>query len=913
MMKPKQTIGRRSFLKQAAGVVGAAARIGALPAPAQSAELPKASASDTTRKGVETRQISFPRVFSGRQIKQIAFPLGGVAAGSLSLGGRGQLRDWEIFNRPNKGYSPSYGFPALWVQSGSAEPIARVLEARILPPYSGESGLGSANAPGLSRIANAEFIGAYPLALIRFRDSKLPVQIELEAFSPFIPHDPDDSGLPVAIMRYRIRNPRPTAAKIALAFSIENPVTASLGKDVQSRNGARVNEYRASRFVEGLVMSNPALDPADPMQGTFVLSALRDSDAHFTHWKGWPRSPWWNAPMFFWDAFSRDGALLQEPAEPGPVGALCVRKSIDAGHSASFTFVLTWHFPYRTPEWCGWQAPEGEGGTVIGNYYCTRFRDAWEVAEYTAANLDRLESRTRAFARVFAESTLPAAVKDAASANLSTLATPVCFRTADGEFHAFEGASDHIGCCFGNCTHVWNYETATAYLFPMFARSLRKSAFGYSMDELGGMRFRQLLPDGKERYDLTAADGQMGQIIHAYLDWKLSGDSGWLRDMWPRIKKAISFPWVQYGWDPDGTGVLTGVQHNTYDVEFFGPNPLCGIYYLGALRACEEMARTMGENDSTTSYRALFDKGRNWIDTNLFQGEYYIQQVRGYPVDQIAPHLCSGMSNDSSEHPQYQVGPGCLADQLIGQYLAYIAGLGPLVSPEHVRTTMESIYRYNYKPTLVDYNSVQRTYALNDEAALTVCDYGKATRPHIPFPYYAEAWTSHEYLVASLMFHVGMISEGIEMVTNARARFDGAKRNPWDEEECGHHYARAMSSWSTVVALCGFHYAGDRAAVSALPLIGDDNFRGFWATGTGWGSFSLLRSGGRIRLVIDILAGTLPCRSCTVKGTGANAKARLASAAYSPRVEEADGRVTLHFAELLKIEEGTQLEIEVGA
>jgi hypothetical protein len=169
------------------------------------------------------------------------------------------------------------------------------------------------------------------------------------------------------------------------------------------------------------------------------------------------------------------------------------------------------------------------GGTRIGNYYATRLDDAWAAADYTAQHLDSLERRTRLFADAFRESTLPAAVKEAASANLSTLATTTCFRTADGEFHGFEGVDDTRGGCFGNCTHVWNYETATAFLFPSFARSLRKAAFGYSMDDAGAMRFRQMLPDGFDRFGWAAADGQMGQILHAYLDWKLTGDDAWLR------------------------------------------------------------------------------------------------------------------------------------------------------------------------------------------------------------------------------------------------------------------------------------------------------------------------------------------------------------------------------------------------
>lgn len=912
-MNQKNRFGRRDFLKRAAGTLGAATQVSAWPTLAESGPPSSEEAVIATKKRNDSREIEFPRIFTGRQLKEIAFPLGGVTAGSLSLGGRGQLRDWEIFNRPNKGYSPAYAFPSIRIQTENAKPITRVLEARILPPYDGQDGLGYSNVPGLSRIAAAEFRGAYPFAQIRFKDDSLTVGIELEAFSPFIPHDPDDSGLPVTILRYKVHNPTSSSAKVSIAFSIDNPVKPpqevgrSLGSD------GRVNKHRAFASLEGLEMSNAALKPSDPINGTFALAALRDSGARITYWSGWPKSRWWTAPMRFWDALSRDGALLDEPAQPGSVGALCLQNSIPPSGTVSFTFVLAWHFPNRTPDWCGWKAPEGEGEAIIGNFYCTRFESAWGAAQYAADNLARLESRTRAFAEAFAASTLPGAIKDAASANLSTLATPVCFRTADGEFHGFEGANDHLGCCFGNCTHVWNYETATAYLFPSFARSLRKAAFGYSMDDEGGMHFRQMLPDGKERYDVIAADGQMGQIIHAYIDWKLSGDSLWLGQMWPRIKRAIEFAWIQYGWDPERAGILTGVQHNTYDVEFFGPNPFCGIYYLGALRACEEMADAVGQSALAQNYHALFEKGSRWIDANLFRSEFYIQQVRGYPADQIAPHLLSGMGTENTQDPQYQVGSGCLADQLIGQYLAFVGGLGYLTAPDHIRRTMESVYQYNYKPTLVNHDCVQRTYALNDEAAVLICDYGKAERPIVPFPYYAEAWTGQEYLVAALMFYAGMIDQGIEVVSSLRARYDGLKRNPWDEEECGHHYARAMSSWSTLVALSGFHYSGDSAVVTALPLLKVKDFRSFWATGTGWGSFSLERGSGGASFAIKVLAGVLPCGACTLPGPGIWARARLDSVDIQPTIRQSDGHITLQFPALFHIREGTQLAIEVKA
>ncbi len=839
------TTKRRTFLQQVAAA-GAAAQT-------------RTPGSREKQPSVALPDLPFPRSFTGRQLSEIAFPLGGVCAGSISLGGRGQLRDWEIFNRPDKGNSPSYAFPAIWAQAAGGAAVARVLESRIAPPYEGQTGLGWRNAPGLMRLESATFTGEFPLARVDFAEPTLPVRVSLEAFSPFVPHEPDDSGLPVAVLRYRVTNPGRAAAKVSIAWSIDSPVGPIGPAGRAPRGDTRVNEHRASPHLEGLYMSDPDLPASAPLKGSFVLAALDPGDARVTWLRGWPRGAWWNSPMLFWDDFSADGELGPEPAERNATAALCLGRTLAPGAHADYTFLLAWHFPNRTPRRCGWTAPKGEEDTLIGNWYTTRFPDAWAAAEYAAGHLPALEKKTRRFVAALRESTIPGAVKDAASANLSTLVTQVCFRTADGEFHGFEGANDQGGCCHGSCTHVWNYETTTSHLFPTFARSLRGTSFLYDLDDAGALHFRESLPHRKPLLGFAAADGQMGQIIHAYIDWRLSGDSAWLRGLWPEIKKALEFAWTPGGWDANRDGVMEGVQHNTYDVEFYGPNPLCGLLYLGALRAAEEMARAAGDETSAAEYRRIFESGKSWVDANLFNGEYYVQQVRGVAKEDIAPALRGPMGSEDTVHPQYQVGRGCLADQLIGQYLADVAGLGPLVEPAHIRKTLESIYRYNYRHTLVNHECVERTYVLNGEAALLVCDYGKAERPHIPFPYYQEAWTGIEYLVASHMLFAGMTREGLELCRSVRLRFDGEKRNPWDEPECGHHYARAMSAWSGVLALSGFRYHG---AEQAIEIKAPAGHRCFWATGTGWGTFHVTRTGAAIR----VEHGSLAVRQCTVNG-----------------------------------------------
>jgi non-lysosomal glucosylceramidase len=402
-------------------------------------------------------------------------------------------------------------------------------------------------------------------------------------------------------------------------------------------------------------MSNPELPANDRSKAASCSPRSIPPSAKLTYLRGWERSRWWNSPMFFWDDFSADGELGPESKDPGPGGRALLGRTIAPGADADYTFLLAWHFPNRTPRRCGWSAAPGDEDTSSATTTPRASPTPGQPPNTPPESCPRWKRRRAASPPPCASPPFPPAIKDAAMSNLSTLVTPVCFRTADGEFHGFEGANDHNRLLPRKLRARLELRDRHRPHFPTLARSLRGSAFGYQ--KTTGRHPFPRTPSAPWRgaFGYAAADGQMGQIMHAYLDWRLSGDTAWLREMWPRIKKAIEFAWIPGGWDANKDGVLEGVQHNTYDVEFYGPNPQCGIFYLGALRAGEEMARAVGDTASAAEYRALFERGSQWIDANLFNGEFYIQKIRGIAKDKIAP--APGRRHGLGQHRKARV-PG---------------------------------------------------------------------------------------------------------------------------------------------------------------------------------------------------------------------------------------------------------------
>jgi hypothetical protein len=336
--------------------------------------------------------------------------------------------------------------------------------------------------------------------------------------------------------------------------------------------------------------------------------------------------------------------------------------------------------------------------------------------------------------------------------------------------------------------------------------------------------------------------------------------------------------------------------------------------YLGALQAAERMARAVDDSAREDRYARLARQGRQWIDEHLFNGEYYEQQIDPdawkHAEHDVSPPRAEVPGMAPGE-PKYQYGSGCLSDQLLAQTNAHVAGLGYLLDPANVRAALDSIMRYNFKADLHDHTCCQRVYALQDEAALLGCTWPRGGRPALPFPYCDESgWTGIEYHVAAHMFYEGKVQQGVKIVEAACHRYDGRRRNPYNEYECGSYYARSMASHGMLLALSGFQYDATEGLLGFSPRVDDGDFHTFWSAQRAWGGYShgSNNAGTRETRLLHVLYGTLTLQRFAVDICEQSAAVKLnEQPVRNCRTE--DGAVV--FGSPLELKAGDELEIVV--
>ncbi|MDO4332207.1 MAG: GH116 family glycosyl-hydrolase [Eubacteriales bacterium] len=786
-----------------------------------------------------------------RTAKACDFLLGGIGTGNISVGARGELRSWQIFNQPAVENINPYTFFAIRTQEKDGRVVGKVLESEYTPPFDKPQGFLRCETAGWPRLLGSTMSAKYPFVSVDFCDKDLPVTVTMEAYTPFIPLNALESGVPGAYIRYKVKNPGTEAVKVSVAASLNNAVgfTGYDMFDIMTFQGERVNEKRKSEDSAGVFMMGQNVPENSLSSGSMAIAAL-DPEADVRPY--WLLGQWTDGAEDFWEDFISDGGLEESSYVESAgckmaelfdftylhfffkVGSVCSKKVIGPGEEAVFEFVLTWHFPNRVKGWTdSMEALEdvrcGNYETVR-NYYAEKFADAWDVTDYMVQNRERLEKLSGTFCEAFYQTTLPGYVLEAVANNITVMRSPTCFRIEGGDFLGWEGVDRKAGCGSGTCTHVWNYAQTVAYLFPELERSMRRIEFLKETRENGHMAYRTFKGLGLEQWDMIpSADGQLGTVVRFYREWKISGDENFLKQCWEKILCCMEF--AEKTWDQDGDGVLEQAQHVTYDTELYGATSMVSTIWLAALKAVKEMAEHLGDEKTAALYGEKFEKGSKKLDELSFNGEYYEQILK------------------DPEKYRYQYGKGCLADQLLGQFMAHCAGLGYVLPKEHVKSAVKAIFRHDFIRHAREYTHGERAFILNGESGLTPCTWPRGGKPRFPFTYYGEVWTGIEYEVASLLLFEGFTEEGLSLVKAVRDRHDGYKRNPWSEVESGNYYVRSMASFGVYLALTGFTCDNIRHTISFSPKLNAEQFSCFWCNGRAWGIYRQ-NAGGKKELEV---------------------------------------------------------------
>ena len=762
-------------------------------------------------------------IYRGKELAYIGMPIGGLFTGTVYLGGDGKLWLWDIFNEKKEGivdrtYENWQGKKQVKPRDGAnfIFPVA--------PEYPFEQGFGIKikqqknifkKPLDFNGFDDIRFKGQYPIAEVSYRDATLPVTIDLQSFSPFIPLNVEASSYPATIMRFTVTNISDKKASVELSGWLENAV---LNNSENNKNVKLVN------YIEEIY-------------GNTVLSCIAHTDSEAVK----KQRDFGNMSLMLCNSGKKskgeagvtiDSNLLFPENEQAAAeakhgeqlcGVLSEKVKLKPKESKEISFIISWYFPNLI-------LPQNKNskGENKGRYYSKRFTNSKEVAEEIAKNYEDLYEKTIAWRNCYYnDSTLPHWFLNRAFANTSILATETCYLLEDGRFWAWEG----IGCCAGTCTHVWHYAQAMGRLFPELEKNLReKTDFEVIDSSSGGIDFRGSLSNNK-----YAADGQAGIVLRSYRDYQISeNNASFLEKNWDMIKLALQYLINLDKQDGEANGSIFGEQHNTLDAEWYGNIPVITSLYLAALAASVEMAKEMDDTTAEYEYSTILEAGKKNIE-KLFNGEYFIQ------------------NEDPKHKDAIGIGSGCYIDQVFGQSWAYQLGLGRLYNKEMIDSSLESLWKYNFVPDmgpLRDSLSPQingRPYAIAGDAGLVMCTWplgGKKENweKHWQFGYFNECMTGFEHQLASHMIWEDKLDYGFSIEKAIHERYGANKRNPYNEIECSDHYSRAMASYGVFIAACGFSYNGPKGQLGFAPKIKPENFKAAFTGTEGWGTLQQIRT-----------------------------------------------------------------------
>ncbi len=795
-----------------------------------------------------------PQILRGDELKYVGMPVGGIGAGQLYLGGDGKLWHWDIFNQ--------------FIFTG-AEHYAKPMipDAPLMQKFSLKLGdkIISLDRAGFSDVS---FRGEYPIGVVNYADPNVPVAVKLEAFSPFIPLNTDDSSLPATIFQITLKNTSSEPLATTLTGELENGVCRhhrGLGGVLQNRfaQGSGVTTLLCSAHAtlenSGKKTDSPPLEKLSDF-GTMGLGLLGGAD--------------------------ETSGDKDVPFSEKLIGALGKKLTLAPGESQTVTFVLAWNFPNLSIK---------DSFADCGRFYATKFSSAQAVVEYAANNFSRLEGQTKLWRDTWYDSTLPYWFLDRTFLNASILATSTAYRLANGRFYCWEG----VGDCKGTCGHVYMYAQAIARLFPDLERDLReRTDFGLAQMPDGAIHFRG------EFCTIAAVDSQSGYVLRALREHQMSADENFLRRVWPKVKLAMQ--WLIKK-DANNDGLIESNQHNTLDTDWFGKVAWLSGLYLAALTAAAEMADEMGDAEFAAQCREISKAGQKNIVRDLFEDGYFINRINPKRLDAI------------------NSGTGCEIDQVFGQCWAFQVGLPRVFPQKETLSALKSLWKYNFTPDVGPYREHYkpgRWYAMPGEAGLLMCsfprddwdyDQSKGKGPDWAAGYFNECMNGFEHQVAGHMIWEGMVQEGLAIERTVHDRYGAAKRNPWNEIECGDHYGRSLASYGVYLAACGFEHHAPKMHIGFAPKISPENFKCAFTSAEGWGSYTQKIENGKLTAEISVRWGTLKLKTIALENKKVHlARVQLGGKIIPATFERTDSKTLLALKNVVTINAGGKIEITLA-
>ncbi|HTF19591.1 MAG TPA: GH116 family glycosyl-hydrolase [Chryseolinea sp.] len=825
-----------------------------------------------------------------KELDYIGMPIGGIGCGMVYLGGDGRLWLWDVFNKNQTGVvyknvkwheKIQFNFDFLRPFDGAnyVEPVKDVrpldqgFAVRI--ELDGKTVLKKLQADDWEEVS---FEATYPMATVRYIDKTLPISITLQAYSPFIPLNADDSGLPVTILSFTIENKSSSAANVTLTGWLENKSSLY---SANSEEYFKVNEATRGEDFFGVMGSSSSYNWVDETfdhagdYGNFFLASFNagtkvNTDASLEL-----------SGSFFDADHDKRAKIEQRKAIPSVGNAITVAP----GAKTDLHYAIAWYFPNLT-----FELLKKEGG----RYYANQFKSSKEVAEYVHSNFNRLSAETKSWCDTwYQQSTLPYWFLERTFLNVSTLATTTSHRFQSGRFYAWEG----VGSCPGTCNHVWQYAQAMGRIFPSLERDTRERVdLGIAFHDDGHIGFRG-------EYDTQpAVDGQAGRILGVYREHQMSADKSFLARNWPKTKRALEFLLQQ---DTNGDGMTDTQLENTLDAKWPGEIAWIVGLTIAAVKAGQRMAEEMSDDAFAAKCKLYVSNGSANMEKLLYNGEYFIHR----------PDARKGRTVIGSYNT-------CHIDQVYGQSWAHQVGLGRIIDKTKTISALKALWKYNFTtdvgPYLKDHHG-GRPYALPGEGGMIMNTnprneedpYGVKDAWQVT--YFHECMSGFEHQVAAHMMAEGMVEESLILTRAIHDRYHAAKRNPFNEVECSDHYARAMASYGTFITACGFSYHGPSGSIGFEPKLKKGDFKAAFTTAEGWGTYAQERKGKQAEHRFELKYGKLHLQDIRLqKGEKANGvMVMLDNVTVAAEVDQQGSSVRVRLSQAVTFKKGQVLTISV--